>query len=153
MNRSGGNTMRVTVTGLWMLSLMLSGGCATLVHGTYQKVRVRTQPSMGTVRYNGHDVYDGHRVTVSKGFYAPYFSMSDGRSSTQVNMKYHLDPLLLGDAALLLVGVVPGVVALGVDFATGSWRYLEEVQTVEVSGPTITPAAFRAPYLWPPSGG
>lgn len=107
---------------------------------------------MGTVRYNGNDVYDGHRVTVSKGFYAPYFSMPDGPISTQVNMKYHLDPFLLGDAALLLVGVVPGVVALGVDFATGSWRYLEDVQTVEVSGPTITPAAFRNPYPWPSTG-
>ncbi len=106
MNRSGGNTMRVTVTGLWMLSLMLSGGCATLVRGTHQSVRVRTQPSMGTVQYNGNDIYDGHRVTVSKGFNAPYFSMSDGRTSSQVDMEYHLDPFLLGDAALLLAGVV-----------------------------------------------
>ena len=153
MNRAGGNTTRITLSGLWMLSLLLSGGCATLMHGTHQSVRVRTQPSMGTVRYNGDDVFDGHRVTVSKGFYAPYFTMADGPTSTQLNMKYHLDPFLLGDAALLLVGVVPGVVALTVDFATGSWRYLEEEQTVEVSGPTITPAAFRAPYLWPPSGG
>ena len=153
MNRSDVNKTRVTVSALWMLGLMLSGGCATIAHGTYQSVRVKTQPSMGTVRYEGDDVYDGHRITVSKGFYAPYFSMSDGRTSTQVEMKYHLDPFLLGDAALLLVGVVPGVVALAVDFATGSWRYLEEEQTVEVSGPTITPAAFRAPYLWPPSGG
>ncbi len=55
-------------------------------------------------------------------------------------------------AALLLVGVVPGVVALGVDFATGSWRYLEEEQTVKVPGPTITPAAFRTPYPWSSSG-
>ena len=56
-----------------MLGLMLSGGCATIAHGTYQSVRVKTQPSMGTVRYEGDDVYDGHRITVSKGFYAPYF--------------------------------------------------------------------------------
>jgi hypothetical protein len=32
-------------------------------------------------------------------------------------------PWLAADFALLLAGVVPGVIALGVDFGTGAWRH------------------------------
>ena len=32
-------------------------------------------------------------------------------------------PWLIGDALLLLPGVVPGVIAFAVDFGTGAWRH------------------------------
>ena len=32
-------------------------------------------------------------------------------------------PWLIGDALLLLPGIVPGVIAFAVDFGTGAWRH------------------------------
>ena len=37
-------------------------------------------------------------------------------------------PWLWGDAGLLLLGIVPGVLAFGVDFGTGAWRHLDDDQ-------------------------
>ena len=37
-------------------------------------------------------------------------------------------PWLLGDAALLLLGIVPGVIAFIVDFGTGAWQHQGETQ-------------------------
>jgi hypothetical protein len=34
-------------------------------------------------------------------------------------------PWLIGDALLLIPGIVPGVIAFVVDFATGEWRHAE----------------------------
>ena len=37
-------------------------------------------------------------------------------------------PWLAADAGLLLLGVVPGVVALIVDFGTGAWHHIDDEQ-------------------------
>ncbi len=38
-------------------------------------------------------------------------------------------PWLIGDAALLILGVIPGVVAFVVDFSTGAWEHDRDAVT------------------------
>lgn len=42
-------------------------------------------------------------------------------------------PWLLGDAGLLLLGIVPGVIAFIVDFGTGAWQHEGETQVMTTS--------------------
>ena len=45
------------------------------------------------------------------------------RVSSACQGKGHVCPWLVGDAAWLFAGVVPGVVAFIVDFGTGAWNH------------------------------
>jgi hypothetical protein len=48
----------------------------------------------------------------------------DGKESvTACEHKTEICPWLIGDALLLLPGIVPGVIAFAVDFGTGAWRH------------------------------
>jgi len=42
-------------------------------------------------------------------------------------------PWLLGDAGLLLLGIVPGVIAFIVDFGTGAWRHADTGRVMTAS--------------------
>jgi hypothetical protein len=42
-------------------------------------------------------------------------------------------PWLLGDAGLLLLGIIPGVIAFAVDFANGEWQHGSGPTTVMVN--------------------
>lgn len=42
-------------------------------------------------------------------------------------------PWLLGDAGLLLLGVIPGVIAFIVDFGTGAWRHADHGRVMTTS--------------------
>ena len=42
---------------------------------------------------------------------------------TSCEHKTEVCPWLIGDALLLLPGIVPGVIAFAVDFGTGAWRH------------------------------
>ncbi|UCC28965.1 MAG: hypothetical protein JSU86_12265 [Phycisphaerales bacterium] len=42
-------------------------------------------------------------------------------------------PWLLGDAGLLLLGVIPGVIAFIVDFGTGAWRHADAGRAMTAS--------------------
>lgn len=148
MERFFGKSIRLAAATLLIANMAWTTGCATLMNGTRQTVTVKTTPTIGAVRFQGDTVLDGHMVTVHKGFYTPQFTVPGNPTSHDVNMQYDPSPWLLGDAALLLAGVWPGVVAFTVDFATGSWRNLDEEQTVNVPGPMVTPAAFRTGYSW-----
>ena len=46
-----------------------------------------------------------------------------GQTSSSCRAQGEVCPWLIGDALLLLAGVVPGVIAFVVDFATGAWRH------------------------------
>ena len=43
-------------------------------------------------------------------------------------------PWLVGDAALLLLGIIPGVVAFVVDFSTGAWEHDRDAVTTSDQG-------------------
>lgn len=105
-------------------------GCATIFSGTSQTVRVVTTPPGKTVYYQGMSLKDGQMFTVQKHFREPQFNVGTTTRPIMTPMNYDPDPWLIGDAALFLLGILPGVVALGVDFGTGSWRNLNDPQNV-----------------------
>lgn len=148
MDRLFGKSIRLAAAALLMGSTVWTSGCATLMNGTRETITVNTTPSVGAVGVQGETVFDGDMVTVHKGFHTPQFTVPGHYRPHEVNMEYNASPWLLGDAALLLAGIWPGVVGFAVDFGTGSWRDLEDEQTLNVAGPMVTPAAFRSGYSW-----
>lgn len=130
-----------TPTTCWVSSavaasmLFWSSGCAALLHGTSQTIRVTTQPAGETIYYQGIAVRDGEMVTVQKHFEPPRLNVGTPERPVMADVKFDPDPLLIADAVLLVFFVVPGLVALGVDFGTGAWRKLDDPQ------PVIVPAS------------
>lgn len=121
--------MKPVIAFLLSVSLVLSSnGCATLLRGTSQSIVVKTTPPGRSVLYQGRKVADGEMVLVQKQFEPPRFYVG----AAPVDMHYDPDSLLLGDAGLLLFFVVPGLIALGVDFGTGAWRNLHSTQMIAV---------------------
>lgn len=113
-----------------------AAGCATIVRGTTQTVHVATTPPGRTVMYQGVEVADGDLITVRMQFEPPRFNVGDMERPVLVDMTFDPDPLLIADAAFLLLFVVPGLVALGVDFSTGAWRNLHYNQHVYIPEPS-----------------
>src|SRR5262249_14182030 len=101
---------------------------------TAQTVRVSTYPGSGQVFYQGMKLRDGDTVSVGKRFETPCFYLDADRPYARVDMSYDPSAWLIGDGALLFVFVIPGLVAFGVDFGTGAWRQLHDVQIVVVPG-------------------
>jgi len=131
-----------------ILSLVLStSSCAAIIRGTTQTCHVVTDPPGQTVVYNGREVNDGETITVQKHFDPALIHAGDDNRHVFVELKYDPDPLLFCDAALLPLGVVPGLVALGVDLGTGAWRDLHNPQVVYIS---TSVAASRSPDSEPP---
>lgn len=116
-------------------------GCASIFDGTHQSVRVRTRPAGHVVYYLGEPVGDGEKIRVDKKFEASEFRIGSASSAETVRLDYSPAPWLLGDAGLLLFGVVPGLVAFGIDAATGAWRDLEDEQIVYVPEALLTRTA------------
>jgi len=47
----------------------------------------------------------------------------DGKNRMHCDQQGNVCPWLVGDALLLLPGIVPGVIAFIVDFGTGAWNH------------------------------
>ena len=107
-------------------------GCATMFAGAAQTVRISTHPAGGSVFYQGVKLRDGDTLSVNKQFETPSFYLDADHPFTKVDMTYDPSAWLIADGALLFVFVLPGLVALGVDFGTGAWRQLHPVQLVIV---------------------
>ncbi len=121
--------------------LAFSSGCASIFDGTHESVRVQTRPGGHVVYYLGEPVSDGEKIRVSKKFGSSEFRIGSAESAETVRLGYSPAPWLLGDAGLLLFGVVPGLVALGIDAATGAWRNLDDEQVVYAPEALLTSAA------------
>ena len=63
------------------------------------------------------------------------------QSTVNCNGEGDVCPWLLGDAGLLLLGVVPGVIAFIVDFSTGAWQHSAVAQA------TATPDRVATAFL------
>ncbi len=111
---------------------LMQTGCAALFGDKTQVVTVRTVPEGRTVYYHGIAVNDGDTITVRKKFKEPEVNIGSKDRPHFVELDYEPDLWLIGDGVLLLFFVVPGLVALGVDFGTGSWRDLDEHQVLYV---------------------
>ena len=129
------------VTGL-LLAVMLAGsgglvGCATVMSegGGDRPLHISSTP-------------DGARVFVKQGMrewqeqpqVTPttiYLDPVDGGGDYQLRLELEgyepltgyigsdLDPWVFGSVALIVLLVIPGLVATGVDFATGAWKKLD----------------------------
>jgi hypothetical protein len=122
---------------LLVLLAFSSTGCATMFRGRSEQVTVRTDPSGRTIYYQGRSVGHGESLHVRKEFETPQFQLHG--SGGAVPLEYNPDPWLIGDAAFLLLGIIPGVIALGIDIGTGAWRNLADEQVVIL--PESKPAA------------
>lgn len=103
-------------------------GCATLVEGRTQRVQVITNPRGGKVTYQGLEVKDGDFIFIHRQQDPPHVEVN----GVPVQLEYDPSPWLLADAGLLVIYIVPGLVALGVDFFTGCWRHFSEPAVVYV---------------------
>lgn len=129
--RSGYSRVRARrLVSVW-LAVSLSG-CATLMTEKSQTVRVSTVPSGRSVYYQGSPVRDGDYVKVRRDFRTPRFGLERGEEPAAVDMEYSAEPWIIGDAGLALFFIIPGVIAGGVDVATGAWRKLESTQVIDI---------------------
>lgn len=103
---------------------------------------VETPPSGHAVYFQGQRVSSGQAITVKKRLGTPSFELGGGVHTQTMPMEYNPDPWLLGDAAFLLLGIIPGVIALGVDIGTGAWRNLSDRQVV-ITPPAEEPKVTR----------
>lgn len=123
-------------------------GCALIVSQRKQTVRVNTTPPGRTVTIDGTAVKDGQSFTIKKDFKAAEANIGSANRPTNVELKYNPDVWLVGDAALLLFFVLPGLIALGVDFGSGAWRAYQDPQILvlsESSSPEVDPKAAQPP--------
>ena len=128
-----------------LVLLPLLTGCATMFRGTTETIRVQTTPAGQRVSYEQVEVGDDETVTVRKRFTPPRFSIGGEGERREVGLRITPDPWLLGDTALLIPFIIPGVIAFGVDFGTGAWRDLDDEQRVRVAGTRAAPEVVPPP--------
>ncbi len=107
-------------------------GCAAIVNGSSQQVRIHTRPEGKTFYYDRVKYNDRDHITVHKEYMVSKVNVGTEQRPLDVQLQYNPDAWLIGDCAFLLIGLIPGVVALGIDFGTGTWRDYEEIQHITV---------------------
>lgn len=139
-NRRFRSSLHSLVTGL-LLAVMLAGsgglvGCATVMSegGGDRPLHVSSTPEGATVF-----VKQGMREWVQQPGVTPTTIHLDPVEDDDYQLRLELegyepvtgyigsdvDPWLFGSVALIVLFVIPGLVATGVDFATGAWKKLD----------------------------
>ncbi len=132
----------IRVVGLLILcaQFFIATGCAAIVKGLSEQVKVSTSPSGREVFYKGQNVRDGQYVSIDKQMNAPVIDVGNGATAS---LRYNPDLWLIGDAVLCIPFFFPGLIAFAVDFGTGAWRDYEDLQVIAVPdapGPAPAPA-------------
>ena len=131
-----------TLALLSLASLLVgTSGCATMIKGTTQTITVHVDDENADVRYYGRPVPEGRLFRVEKRPGPPHVVYRTTDGDLQAPLEYDMDPLFIVDCLLLIPGVLPGVIAISVDLATGAWRDLHQHQ--HVSEPSAPPAGDR----------
>ena len=131
-------SLRHVVTGLLIAVLSLGGGgCATIMSegGGDRPLHVSSEPAGATVylKRGGADWQRQPGLTPTTLYLDPSSSSAnyqlklelDGYEPALGYVNSDVDPWLFGSMALVLLFVIPGLVATGVDFATGAWKKLD----------------------------
>lgn len=114
--------MKKTVSILCIIAMLFTTSCATIFSGGRKNIRFESNPPGATVQINGIDVGKTPCVVPVKrklsdqvvdmklkGYQTRTFTLEKGMSGT-----------MWLDAVGLVLLVIPGLVAIGVDLATGS---------------------------------
>ena len=131
-----------------LFALILGGtGCAAIMRGRSQKVRLQVSPEDRTLGFENRRVRDGSRIRLDKEWRLQQLWFRGETNGFRHTPTYHLDPWLIADSLLLLFGIIPGAVALGVDFGTGAWRQFRSSQLIwiphDVDAPPIRDRKFN----------
>jgi|SRR5688572_14371590 len=136
--------LQLILTGL-LLVLMLVGsgglvGCATVMSdgGGDRPLHLTSQPS-GAAVYVKRGMQEWQRQPGETPT-TIYLDPAAGNGDYQLKLELEgyepvlgyissdIDPWVAGSAALIFVFVVPGLIATGVDVATGAWKKLDQEQ-------------------------
>ena len=127
--------VRLLLTG-FLVALMAVGGlgCATLVSGDSgrRSLHVTSEPSGaavaiqqdGTWSETGKVTPTTLRLDAGDGDVSIRVSLS-GYQSASTLVQSEIDPWFFGSIGLVVLFVIPGVVATGVDLASGAWKKLD----------------------------
>lgn len=130
------------LTGI-LIALMLTGsgslaGCATIMSegGGDRPVNITSDPDGATVyvKRGAQEWQKQPGVTPTVLYLDPSEGGGDyalkleleGYEPVTAYLSSDIDPWLIGSLALIVVFVIPGLVATGVDFATGAWKKFDE---------------------------
>ncbi|MCC5877415.1 MAG: hypothetical protein JJU11_14440 [Candidatus Sumerlaeia bacterium] len=111
---------------LFSLSSMLVG-CATFESmnrgSSAVIVDLSNLPDGSQLTLNGRVVSERRTYQIKNEFRPAAFveKTADG-DTVNHTLPYQLNPWVFGNAPLFLFGILPGVVGVGVDYVTGSWR-------------------------------
>ena len=93
----------------FVLSLLLCSGCATIMHGTYQYVEIKSQPAAATAFVNGEAVITPAKVLLKRGFPTQEYQVlleKDGYKPGYAKINQKLSGWLWGD---IIWGILPGI--------------------------------------------
>ena len=135
---------------LLLAMIPLATGCATMFRGTTETVRVHTMPAGASIYHEQTRVADNETVTVRKRFTPPRFVSGQPGQRRETSLSFTPDPWLIGDAALLIPFIIPGVIAFGIDVGTGAWRDLDDEQRVHLPRVQESTSMLTPPTIEPP---
>jgi hypothetical protein len=129
---------RLTPLFFFASAALLSGGCASIVHGPSQDVSVTSQPTGATVSVsNGTTVVTPAVLHLQRGTDYTLTITKAGMATQVIQLKGEVAGWFWGNAPLLLLGILPGLVGGAVDFATGAAYELRPENVVVVLSPAI----------------
>lgn len=133
---------RVLSSLLIVVLLTPSWGCALLVNKQKQQIQINTNPPGRTIYIKGSPVKDGQSFTISKQFEAAEANVGTASRPTNVELKFDPDPWIIGDIALFIPFIIPGIIGLAVDIGGGTWRKYRDPQILmvpESAAPIVEP--------------
>ena len=106
---------------LALFVLVSYSGCATLFSGTHQSITVDSNPKGAIVEKEGFAQGSTPcTITISRWSSGDIVLSKEGYYRKEVVLTRHFNLYTLLDIPWFLLGIVPGVVAVGVDVATGA---------------------------------
>jgi hypothetical protein len=128
--------------------LLLSTGCATLVRGDKQTLKIITEPPGATLLVDGKEFVTPADVVLKRKQAHDMTIAMAGYQTIQFNLKAHWDGG--GVVAVALDAAVPGGSAMFlIDFIAGADRKFDQVTTIRLptaTGPTSQPAVRLYEY-------
>ncbi|MDF1667276.1 MAG: PEGA domain-containing protein [Planctomycetota bacterium] len=121
---------QLTIRSIIFLFVLTSyTGCATILTGTHQKISVDSNPKGAIVATDGHTrARTPAVVSLTRWHSGDIVVSKEGYHPKHIVMHRTLNPYALLDLPWFLLGVVPGIVAVGVDIGTGAiWEYNPEM--------------------------